>query len=461
MNSSQRNDRTDEILAMDEHLVHSFADLHSLGAPDARTVISQAEGAYVFDERGEQYLDGMAGLWCVNVGHGRRAISHAVAEQLNTLDFFSTFYNLTHPAAATLAAKLAQLSPGNLNHVYFGNSGSVANDTAVRIIHHYFNRLGKPGKKKILSRIGAYHGSTHLAIAMTTPQYRDLWDSADELVHFLPSPNVYRRPDGMNEAEFCDHLLVEMRQHIETLGGENIACFIAEPIMGAGGVLMAPNGYHARVLALCHEYEILYISDEVVTAFGRLGHMFASEAHFGIVPDIICTAKGLSSGYQPISATLLSEHIHEVISAAGARFLHGMTYSGHPACCAAALANIAIIENENICERVKQLGPEFEATLKSLMEFDIVGDVRGSHFMMALEFVQDRQTKQSFPEQLAVGMRVSRHAQSRGLIVRPLGSMIVLSPPLILTREQIQDIGRILAESIDATMNDLAAQGHR
>jgi len=457
----QWNDRTAEILEMDKHLVHSFADLHSLRAPDANTVITQAEGAYVYDARGEQYLDGMAGLWCVNVGHGRREISEAVAEQLNTLDFFSTFYNLTHPTAATLAAKLASLSPGNLNHVYFGNSGSVANDTAVRIIHHYFNRLGKPSKKKILSRIDAYHGSTHLAIAMTTPAYRTQWDSADELVHFLPSPNTYRRPEGMSEAAFCDHLIDEMREHIETLGGENIACFIAEPIMGAGGVIVPPMGYHMRALALCQEFDILYISDEVVTAFGRLGHMFASETVFGIVPDVICTAKGLSSGYQPISATLLSEGIHEVISAQGAKFLHGMTYSGHPACCAAALANIALLENDKICERVLRLGPQFEAALKALLEFDIVGDVRGSHFMMALEFVKDRTSREPYADEVNVGMRVSAHAQQRGLIVRPLGSMIVLSPPLILDEQQITTIGRVLAESIEAATAELITEGLR
>ena len=460
MSTSQLNDKTDEILELDKHLVHSFADLHSLTEPDARTVITQAEGAYVFDARGERYLDGMAGLWCVNVGHGRREISAAVANQLNTLDYFSTFYNLTHPTAATLAAKIAELAPGTLNHVYFANSGSVANDTAIRIVHHYYNRLGKPKKRKILSRMGAYHGSTHLAIAMTTPQYRENWNSADELVHFLPSPDVYRRPDGMSESEFSDYLLEDMRVQINAVGSENIACFIAEPIMGAGGVIVAPEGYHARVLSLCHENDILYISDEVVTAFGRLGHMFASEACFGIVPDIICTAKGLSSGYQPISATLLSDEIYDVISAEGGKFLHGMTYSGHPACCAAALENIRILEDEKICERVKQLGPLFENTLKNLLEHRIVGDVRGSHFMMALEFVQDKETKEPFPDELGVGMRISQHAQKKGLIVRPLGSMIVLSPPLILTEQEIADVGRILSESIEATEQELAAGQH-
>lgn len=458
MNISQLNDQTEEVLELDKHLVHSFADLHALTEPDARTVITQAEGAYVFDARGERYLDGMAGLWCVNVGHGRREISAAIADQLNTLDYFSTFYNLTHPTAASLAAKIAELAPGNLNHVYFANSGSVANDTAIRIVHHYFNRLGKPNKRKILSRMGAYHGSTHLAIAMTTPQYRENWNSADELVHFLPSPDVYRRPDDMTEAQFCDHLLDDMRMQIEAIGAEHIACFIAEPIMGAGGVIVAPEGYHSRVLSLCRELEILYISDEVVTAFGRLGHMFASENVFGIVPDIICTAKGLSSGYQPISATILSDDIYDVISQEGGKFLHGMTYSGHPACCAASLENIRILEDEKICERVLKLGPLFESTLKQLLEYDIVGDVRGSHFMMALEFVQSKKSKEPFHDDVGVGARISRHAQKRGLIVRPLGSMIVLSPPLILTEQEIKDIGRILSESIAATQHELISE---
>ncbi|MCL4145344.1 UNVERIFIED_CONTAM: hypothetical protein GTU68_009480, partial [Idotea baltica] len=392
------------------------------------------------------------------VGHGRKEIIDAISQQLSTLDYFSTFYNLTHPGAAKLAERITALAPAHLNHVYFGNSGSVANDTAIRIVHHYFNSIGQPLKKKILSRIGAYHGSTHLAIAMTTPQYRKGWDSADDLVHFLSSPYSYRRPDNMSEAEFCDFLIDEMRRDIEKVGAERIACFIAEPIMGAGGVIVPPNGYHQRAEALCKENEILTIADEVVTAFGRLGHMFASEAVFGLKPDIICTAKGLSSGYQPISATLLSDEIYDVISAEGNYFLHGMTYSGHPACCAAALANIDLIENEKICEHVQEQGPHFENTINGLSDLDIVGNTRGSHFMMGVEFVKDKSTRQPFEESVAVGMRVAMHAQKQGLIVRPLGHMIVLSPPLILTTKQIDEIGSVLRNSILAATADLSSE---
>ena len=455
MDTNQLNDRTSEILSKDEHLVHAFSDLHSLQSEGARTVISQAEGAYVFDEQGNKFLDGMAGLWCVNIGHGRQEIIDAIADQLQTLDYFSTFYNLTHPTAAELANKLAELAPGNLNRVYFGNSGSVANDSAIRIIHYYFNRLGQPNKKKILSRIGAYHGSTHLAIAMTTPAYRAGWDSADELVHFLSNPCPYRRPDGMSEAEFCDFLIDELERDIEKVGADRIACFIAEPIMGAGGVIVPPTGYHPRAANVCASNDIMMVSDEVVTSFARLGKMFASKDIFGIQPDVICTAKGLSSGYQPISATIISDAIYEVVAAKNNKFLHGMTYSGHPACCAAALANIKLMETEHLCEHVSNVGPIFESSLKSLLDLPIVGDVRGSHFMVGLEFVADQHTKVPFEEEVLIGSRVASLAQQKGLIVRPLGHMIVLSPPLILTTSEVEFVAGVLRESIEQVIADL------
>jgi len=445
----------DQIMEMNSHLIHSFADLHSIKQDGGPTVITGAEGAYVVNSEGEKMLDGIGGLWCVNIGHGRREIIDAITKQLHELDYYSTFYNLTHPLAAELADKITSLAPDNLNHVYFANSGSVANDTAIRILHHYYNRIGKPKKKKILSRIGAYHGSTHLAIAMTTPAYRIGWDSAEELVHHLSSPLPYRRPDGMTEEEFCDHLIDEMKTTIEGMGAENIACFIAEPVMGAGGVILPPEGYHQRAEAVMRAYDIKTISDEVVTAFCRLGPFFASEEVFQIRPDIITSAKGLTSGYQPMSATLISDEIYEVISAPGDFFLHGMTYSGHPACCAAALANIALMEQEDLPNRVKHTGKSFENTMKGLLDLDIVGDVRGSHFMIGIEFVSDKATKQIFGDDIMIGKRVAREAQAHGLVVRPLGHMAVLSPPLILTETQIDQIGTILRESIMAVQNQL------
>jgi adenosylmethionine-8-amino-7-oxononanoate aminotransferase len=439
---------TDAILTADSHLIQSFCDLNALKQNGARTVITHAKGAMVRDSDGRELIDGIAGLWCVNVGHGRREIIDAITQQLETLDFYSTFYNFTHPSAAMLAEKLASLAPGSLNRVYFANSGSVANDTAIRMLQHYNIRLGRPEKRMVLSRVGAYHGSTHLTIAMTTPAYSKGWFGARELVHHLRSPHYWREGGDMTEVEFLDALMDDMRDSIERIGAENICAFVAEPIMGAGGVIPAPSGYHVRARQICDDYDIKYVADEVVTAFGRLGHFFASQDVFGMVPDIITTAKGLTSGYQPLSATIISDEIYEVISGPGEKFLHGMTYSGHPAAAAAGLANIALMEAEKIPERVRETGKRFETLLRGLTDLDIVGEVRGSHFMMGIEFVRDKRTKASFSDEAAIGMKAAAAAQKRGLIARPLGNVLILSPTLVMTPELIDQTGAILRDSI-------------
>jgi len=450
------NLNTDEILTKDSHLIQSFANLDGLKQMDARTAIVGADGAYVTDSEGNRLIDGIGGLWCVNVGHGRREIIDAITQQLQTLDFYSTFYNFTHPSAAQLAEKLAQLAPGNLNRVHFGNSGSVANDSSIRMLHHYNNRLGRPKKKKILSRIGAYHGSTHLAMAMTTPAYSDGWDTAaDGLVHHLRSPHAYREANGMTDAEFLEVLVEDMLDAIKNIGAENICAFIAEPIMGAGGILVAPEGYHKRMRAITAAHDIKYVADEVVTAFGRLGHMFASEDFFGMVPDIINIAKGLTSGYQPLSASIIDDEIYEVISGPGAMFLHGMTYSGHPAAAAAGLANIDILEREKIPQTVRKTGKIFENALHRLSDLDIVGDVRGSHFMMGVEFVRNKDTKEAFTAADNVGLRIAKAIQKRGLIGRPLGNILILSPTLILDEAMILHIEGILREGIAEVATEL------
>lgn len=444
---------TNEILAQDDHLIQSFADLNALKQQGARTVISKAKGPYVYSNDGSRMIDGIGGLWCVNIGHGNDEMVDAIAEQLRTLDYYSTFYNFTHPAAAALAEKVVQLAPGHLNSVYFANSGSVANDSAIRMLHHYNIRLGRPEKKIVLSRHGAYHGSTHLAMAMTTPGYSEGWHAANDLVHHLRSPHFWREGDGMTEAEFLDALIEDLRSSIERIGAENICAFIAEPIQGAGGVVTAPDGYHRRAWEVCQANDIKYVADEVVTAFGRLGHFFASQDVFGMTPDIITTAKGLTSGYQPLSATIVSDEIHDVISGPDGMFLHGMTYSGHPAAAMAGLTNIAIMEREQIPRRVKVTGAHFEKKLRGLMDIELVGEVRGSHFMMGIEFVKNRATKESYDADMQVGLKVSQACQRRGLIARPLGNVLILSPTLIMDEAMIDDIKGILREAI----NEVAA----
>jgi adenosylmethionine-8-amino-7-oxononanoate aminotransferase len=424
--------------------------------------MAEAEGVYVYNAEGERYMDGIGGLWCVNIGYGRDEMAQAMADQVRRIPYYSTFTHLTTPPAAELAAKLAQLAPASINHVFYGTGGSMANDTAIRVIHFYFNRLGKRTKKKIISRVDAYHGSTYLAMTMTGVKFdHDGFDLAPDLVHYVPAPHTYRRPDGMSVDDFCDEKVADLENKILELGPENVACFIAEPIMGGGGVIVPPPGYHARTKAVCEKYGVLYISDEVVTGFGRLGHFFASEPVFGITPDIITSAKGLTSGYIPHSATLFSDEIYEVISVPqsdGALFTHGFTYAGHPVSCAAALKNIEIMEREDLCGHVREVGPYFEERLNELLTLPLIGDVRGNKFMMCVEAVKDKDTKEIFEPDAKIGARITRHCQQRGLLVRPLGHMNVLSPPLTLTRDQIDTLVETLRESIIATQNDLVRE---
>lgn len=453
---------TQKIQRSDQHHIHPWQDFAAMKTQPPM-VLTASEGAYVIDSDGNKYLDGIGGLWCVNVGYGRREIAEVMARQAEQMVYYSSFGAHTSPPAAALAEKLATLAPGSLDYVQFGSSGSVANDTAVRMIHYYFNRLGKKTKKKIISRRDAYHGSTYLAMSLTGVAFDhqgfDIID--DGLIHHISSPNTYRRPDGMSAAEFCDELVREFEQTIEKLGEDNVAAFIAEPIMGAGGVIVAPPNYHKRMVEVCRKYGILYIADEVVTAFGRLGHFFASEDVFGMVPDLITCAKGLSSAYAPLSATIMSAEFYDVIAKPkndGSLLTHGFTYSGHPVCCAAGLASIEIIEREKICEHVQKVGAYFESKLAELLDLDIVGDVRGSKFMMCVENVADKNSKELLPKQADVGERIARAAERRGLLVRPIGHLNVMSPPLILTRAQIDTLVEGLRESIEEVTEELRAE---
>ncbi|WP_370277538.1 aminotransferase [Pontibacterium sp.] len=445
-----------------DHYIHPWTDFSTFKETGSM-VLADSDNVHVQDGEGRKYLDGIGGLWCVNIGYAREEMAQAIADQIRQIPYYSCFGHHTTVPAAQLAAKLAELAPGNLNHVFYGCGGSVANDTAVRIIHFYFNQLGKKSKKKIISRIDGYHGSTYMAMSITGVKFDHIgFDIDEQLVHHISCPNPYRRPEEQSLEDFCNEKVQELEDKILELGPDNVAAFFAEPIMGAGGVIVPPEGYHKKTLDVCRKYGVLYVSDEVVTAFGRLGHMFASEDEFGIVPDIITCAKGLTSGYLPLGATILSDDIYEVISkpqADGAIFTHGFTYSGHPVSCAAGVTNIEIMERENICGLVKDLGAYFEEQVKTLIDLPIVGDVRGRKYMMCIENVANKETKELIDPDAKVGNRIADHCQARGLIVRPLAHMNVLSPPLTLSKENIDFLVATLRESIEATMEDLKRDG--
>ncbi|NVK74184.1 MAG: aminotransferase class III-fold pyridoxal phosphate-dependent enzyme, partial [Oceanospirillaceae bacterium] len=317
--------------------------------------------------------------------------------------------------------------------------------------------------KKIISRVDAYHGSSYMTMSITGVKFDHIgFDVEKDLVHHVSCPNPYRRPEGQSLEAFCDEKVQELEDKILELGPDNVAMFFAEPIMGAGGVIVPPPGYHKRTLDVCHKYGVLYISDEVVTAFGRLGHMFASEEEFGIVPDIITCAKGLTSGYIPLGATIISDKIYNVINkpqAEGALFTHGYTYSGHPVSCAVALKNIEILEREKICDNAKTMGAYFESQLRNLMDLPIVGDVRGKKFMICIENVADKETKELIDAKAKVGDRIANHCEDAGLLVRPLAHMNILSPPLILTKENIDFLVSTLRTAIEKTISDLKTEG--
>jgi len=449
-----RNDR--------QHVIHPYANFEHFST-EGSTVYTKGHKHFIYDQQGQKYLDGIAGLWCVNIGHGNEELAEHIGEQARNLAYYNTFEDATSPSAAHLAAKLASLCPGTLNHVFFGTGGSMANDTAIKMVHYYFNMLGKPHKKKILSRDLGYHGSTYLAHALTGIASTHIgFDLPKDHITYLSAPYPYRRPEGMDIPSFCDHLIEEMEAKILEIGAENIACFIAEPIMGAGGVIVAPEGYLPRVYALCKKYDILTIADEVVTAFGRLGKMIASKEMFEVQPDIMVLAKGLSSGYVPLGATVISEAMHDVISRPKAEnpyFSHGFTYSGHALACATGLKNIEIMERDGFCGHVTEWGPYFKEQLKSLEDLPIVGEVRGSHFMLALEYVVDKNTKESFPTEVNIGKRVYHAAKKRGLIIRPIGPLNVLSPPLTYDKVAIDETIGILRESIVETIEALHKEG--
>lgn len=444
-----------------DHVLHPWAVLDEF-AQNGPTLVDRAEGCYIWDVEGNRYLDTLGGLWAVNVGYGRQELVDAASKQMARLPFYSTFVNHGTPPAAELAAKLAELAPGNLNHVQFTTGGSTANDTAIRLIQNYNYRRGMPEKCHIISRKDAYHGSTYLAIQLIGKEPDKVGFKFDvPWVHHVASPNLYRRPDGTSENEWLELLVQDFESKILEVGPDKVAAFFAEPVIGAGGVKLAPEGYHKRMHEICKKYDILWVSDEVVTGFGRLGHWFAIKDVFGVQPDIITCAKGLTSGYMPLGATIISDEIHDVLAQPSDSMLsNGFTYGGTPVACAVALANIELLEKEKLFENVRELGPYFTEKMKTLSDLPMVGDVRGIAFVQGLEFVKDKETKELLPDEIDVGEQIVKACMRRGVMVRPVMHLNVISPPLTMTREQIDEFVAVMRESILEVAEKLIKEGY-
>ncbi len=431
-----------------DHNLHPWADAAQWRETEYPRM-ETAQGIHVWDADGRRLIDGPGGMWCVQIGYGNAEMAEAIAEQALRMTYASP-WSATSGPAAVLARRLAELAPGDLNTVHFTTGGSTAVDTALRTMHFLNNRLGRPEKKVILAREKGYHGSTYLAASVTGKErFRTRFDADAAPVHFLPDVNPYRRPAGMSVEDWCDAKVADLENAIAEIGADRIGAFIAEPILCSGGVIVPPEGYHRRTHEICRRHDILYISDEVVTGFGRLGHWFASEDVFGIQPDMITCAKGLTSGYLPLGACIISDAVMERLREpdGSAVFYNGYTYSGHPVACAAALKNIEIMEREGILDHVRALTPHFQARLAALADHPLVGDVRGMGFLGVVEAKPG--PAGTLDEDSRFGAMLDAACEEMGLMLRPLYNMAVFSPPLIITRAQIDEMFDILARGLD------------
>jgi len=455
MNPNSDNIDTAEFQARDAaHHLHPFTHYAAL-AEEGTRIVTRAEGSVIHDSTGKRLLDGMAGLWCVNIGYGRRELAEVAYRQMMDLPYYNTFFKSTTPPATRLAEKLATLAPKGLTKVFFNNSGSEANDTLCRLIRHYWNVMGKPEKKHFISRELAYHGST---MASTSLGGLAAMHAQADLplpgFHHVAPPYHYRDGQGMAPAAFAHHAAQSLEQKILELGPDKVAAFFGEPVMGAGGVIVAPDGYWEEVQAICRKYDVLLVADEVICGFGRTGNWFGSQT-LGIEPDMMPIAKGLSSGYQPISACLVHERIADAIGDHG-EFFHGYTYSGHPVACAVALENIRIIEEEKLVDRVRDdIGPYFQEKLHTLTDHPLVGEVQGIGLMAAMELVADKKTATRFRKPGVVGTMCRDHSLDIGLVMRAVGDRMVLSPPLVITREEVDELFDKARRAMDRTAADL------
>ena len=443
-----------------DHFLHPWEGMESLGQND-RTFVEEANGIYVVNDKGERLIDGPGGMWCTQIGYGREEMAQAMAEQALQLGYFSPFSN-TNSTAARFAREIAKRAPGDLNNVFFTTGGSTAVDTAIRFVHFRNNLLGQPNKKVIISRQKAYHGSTYLAASVSGKERDRLWlDKADQITYFLPDVNPLHRVEGQNIDDFLDEKIDDLENAIQTLGSDKVAAFIAEPILASGGVIVPPIGYHKRCLEVCRKHDVLYISDEVVTGFGRLGHWFASKEVFDIEPDIITCAKGMTSGYAPMGAAIISDRLVGDVAGKDATFSNGFTYSGHPVSAAAGLKSMEIIEREDILEHVLTMSPVFQEKLEQLRDIDIVADTRGIGLMGCVQCSVDGDAHSELGRDYQIGSMIDKECQKRGLIVRPIINMCVLSPPLIVSRGEIEQIFDILREGLEAASNQLYENVHR
>ncbi|MEM1299400.1 MAG: aspartate aminotransferase family protein [Pseudomonadota bacterium] len=449
---------TEEYQAMDgAHHWHPFTDTADLASKGAR-VITEAQGVWLTDSTGNQILDGMAGLWCVNVGYGRQEIADAIAAQARKLPYYNTFFQSTHPPVAEFAEALCAQAPDHMNKVFFTNSGSESNDTVFRLARVYWDCMGKPSKKHFISRKNAYHGSTVAAASLGGMGVMHNQSGLPiEGIHHVNQPYWFGegRESGMSPEEFALACAREVEAKILEVGAENVAAFIGEPIQGAGGVIIPADTYWPEIQRICREHDILLVADEVICGFGRTGAWWGCET-LGIEADLMPIAKGLTSGYVPMGGVFISDRVAGPVMAHAGEFYHGYTYSGHPLACAAGLVNLRILHEEDLPERVgTDTGPYLAKRWATLADHPIVGEARTRGLLGALEIVADKETMARFPEDTGAGGLCREISVKGGLVMRAVGDTMIISPPLIITRDEIDTLVTRARAALDETADRL------
>ncbi len=445
-----------------ENFLHPYTNLaaHQETGP---LVITKGDGVYVYDEAGNKYIEGLAGLWCTALGFDNKRLVEAATKAMEQLPFYHSFGSKSHPTAIDLAERLIELAPVPMSKVFFANSGSEANDTAVKIIWYINNARGRTEKKKIIAREKAYHGVTLMTASLTglSNNHRDFDLPLDRVLHTDCPHHYHFCEDGDSEEEFATRCAENLRKLILDEGPETIAAFFAEPVMGAGGVIPPPATYFEKIQPVLQEYDILFVVDEVICGFGRTGNMFGTET-YDLKPDMITVAKALSSGYLPISALMVSDEIFQLMVTESEKigiFGHGFTYGGHPVPCAVALETLKIYEEMDLVSHVQLVTPTLQDGLAKLADHPLVGEARGVGLLGALEVVKNKETREIFEVSDGIGAHLANRAQANGLISRAMGDTLAFAPPLIIDNYQINEILAVVEQSLDETLDVTADLG--
>jgi putrescine aminotransferase len=441
------------------HFLHPFTDFKALAATGSRVIV-KADDIYLWDSEGRRILDAMSGLWCVNVGYGRHELIDAATAQLRELPFYNAFFQTAHPPAIELAELLAQVAPPGFEHAFFCGSGSEGNDTVVRMVRRYWDLMGRPERQVIISRRNAYHGSTMAGASLGGMQGMHAQGGLPipGIVH-IEQPFWFELGRGMGRDEFGVQAARWLEDKIAEVGADRVAAFIGEPVQGAGGVIVPPETYWPEIQRICDRHCILLVSDEVICGFGRTGRWFGCE-RFGFRPDLMTFAKGVTSGYIPLGGVMVGRRVADALIERGGEFAHGHTYSGHPVACAVAIANIRLLQRERIVENVRdELGPCLAQRFAELAAHPLVGEAQTCGLMGALQLVKDKGSGAPFPAELEVGMLCRGHCFREGLIMRAVGDRMIVAPPLVITRAQIDEMCALIRRCLDLTLEDLRANG--